>query len=226
MTAASALAVVGGRRAVLDALWRAGRPVSAAELACDVDLHPNTVRGHLELLTALGYATRVAEERTTRGRPRVLYCAVRQSQAGAEDICRLATVLAIETVRLGAADQASAPGAGRQWAASLARQGRIQPCEDADDALEQAAELYAELGFGVATEPLGDRLYLTRCPYADQIEDFPGICEVHCALLCGVFAETGEHATLAEMLVGVRPGLCVALLKRTSASPVPRRSDD
>jgi hypothetical protein len=120
----------------------------------------------------------------------------------------------------------SAERAGRHWASALAREGLIGTSADADGALEQAAELNAELGVDVATEPLGDRLYLTDCPHAKQVDSSPGICEVHWAPLRRVLAGTGEHAVVVEMLVGVRPGLCVALLRRNSASPFPRSSDD
>src|SRR5690606_19139097 len=56
-------------------LRRAGRPMAISEIADEVGLHPNTVRGHLALLVEHGYATGGREDRARPGRPRLLYTA-------------------------------------------------------------------------------------------------------------------------------------------------------
>ncbi|MBN9213665.1 MAG: transcriptional regulator [Microbacterium sp. SCN 70-200] len=48
---------------------------TVAELVDATDLHPNTVREHLQRLIDDGYVVSASEHRTTRGRPRVLYSA-------------------------------------------------------------------------------------------------------------------------------------------------------
>lgn len=48
---------------------------TVSELVSATDLHPNTVREHLQRLIDDGYVVSETEHRTTRGRPRVLYSA-------------------------------------------------------------------------------------------------------------------------------------------------------
>jgi len=61
------------RRALLAVLQRSGRPLDAGEAALAVGLHRNTARVHLDVLCAVGLLRRRVEDRSARGRPRVLY---------------------------------------------------------------------------------------------------------------------------------------------------------
>jgi predicted ArsR family transcriptional regulator len=211
-----------GREAVLAALRATGGQVSAADLAGSLSLHPNTVRGHLELLVAAGYASRAPEHRDERGRPRILYRLAGDSPERCEGYRTLATVLAIELAGLAGADRQAADAAGRVWASWLSTTGRLSPAADADEALALVRSIFEGLGFEVATEPLGDRLYLARCPYTEQVDRFPGVCDLHLGLLRGAFHETGDHVRVTDVTVNARPGLCIAHLR---AGPGPTRPE-
>lgn len=58
---------------MLEILRAAQTPLPVTEVAARVGLHPNTVRWHLDQLTAAGRITRTPEARDHPGRPRLLY---------------------------------------------------------------------------------------------------------------------------------------------------------
>ena len=60
---------------LLDALRVAARPVSVAEAAALLGLHPSTARFHLGLLASAGLVDRQTEHLGTAGRPRIRYVA-------------------------------------------------------------------------------------------------------------------------------------------------------
>ena len=212
---------------VQEALRALDRPAAATEVAAALDLHPNTARGHLELLVHLGQATRAIEERDRRGRPRVLYAATAMTATAVEAFRTLATVLALELAAVAKGDPDGATTASREWADSLVKAGRLRPEGDREASVREVGSLFADLGFGVSTEPLGDRLYLRRCPFAAQIADLPAICELHHSLLSAAFAATGGHVEVPTLEVLPRPDLCVAALRDVSrpALPLPPQED-
>lgn len=214
-----------GRAAVLEALRASDLPQSASDLALRLGLHPNTVRGHLELLVHLGYVARETEQRSERGRPKILYRPVSVDVGVTEAYRGLATALAAELAVLGAADQDMADRAGAKWAGSLAHQGRLTAQPDATSAVEQVAGLFGDMGFEVATEPMGDRLYLQHCPYREIVEDFPSVCDLHLGLMRAAFAETGGHVEVERLDIDIRPGMCVAALRPADGPDRADRTD-
>lgn len=214
-----------GRTAVLEALRASDTAQSAADLALRLGLHPNTVRGHLELLVHLGYATRATEERSERGRPKILYQAVVADLGVTEAYRGLATALAAELAVLGANDQATADRAGEKWAGALAKEGRLSPQPDAASAVENVASLFSDLGFRVTTEPMGDRLYLEQCPYREIVGQYPSVCDLHLGLMRAAFAETGGEVEVDRLDIDIRPGLCVAALRPTPQTQHPEEKE-
>lgn len=208
-----------GRDSVLAALREAVEPQTVTQLAETVGLHPNTVRGHVELLVHLGLASRESEVRTRRGRPRILYSAASIEPVSTDAYRTLATVLATELSMIGPADQSTADQAGASWAQALVDEGRLGPAATREEALEVVAALFDELGFDTSTEPLGDRLYLQACPYTSIRAAFPGVCELHLGLLRGALAATESGIGVDHMEVEPRPGLCIAHLDRTPTPP-------
>jgi predicted ArsR family transcriptional regulator len=206
-----------GRQAVLHTIREASGPLSVAEVAEDVGLHVNTVRGHLELLVHLGVVTRETEHRGGRGRPRVLYALASDEPVHQDAYKTLATALANELSILGTPDQGSADEAGRLWAEALVGEGRLRPTASAEDAVEQVTRLFSEPGFDATTEPLGDRIYLRACPYAAIRDAFPGVCDIHLGLLRGSLLAVGSDLVVDRFDVDARPGLCVAHLNRVTA---------
>jgi len=63
-----------GRRAdIVQLLRQAGRPLSAAAIAAEIGVHPNTARFHLEALVEAGLAGRQCQASAKPGRRRILY---------------------------------------------------------------------------------------------------------------------------------------------------------
>ena len=86
------------RQALLAVLRRNKTPLDAAEAAEAVGLQRSTARVHLDVLISAGLVTRRLEQRTTPGRPRVLYEAgrlpasssdPRPADAGYQDLARV-----------------------------------------------------------------------------------------------------------------------------------------
>src|SRR5664279_996073 len=63
------------RSRLLTVLGRSVRPMGVRELAEAVDLHPNTVRQHLDQLVEAGLAVRDTAPSVGRGRPALRYAA-------------------------------------------------------------------------------------------------------------------------------------------------------
>ena len=106
----------GARRAaLLESLRAQDRPLSVAELAPLVGLHPNTVRAHLDVLVRTGEVSRRSDARNTPGRPRELYEATGVA-TGDRNYRLLAQVLAGRLAELTDDPAREAVTAGRHWA--------------------------------------------------------------------------------------------------------------
>jgi predicted ArsR family transcriptional regulator len=184
------------RYAIYLELARAPMPLATAQIAEHLDLHPNTVRPHLERMREVGLLEVVAEGRGAVGRPQHLYSLAPDAPAlGLEPPSF--PVLARMLLRLAASaglPAADAVEAGReQGAAAAARADRSLPCEDA-----LVAEL-ATLGFDPATvvDEDGVTIGFTHCPFEELARANP---ELVCSL----------HRGLVEGFVGARKGSVLA----------------
>src|SRR5690242_3133960 len=104
---------VPSRRRLLQVLRSAAVPVDAAALAAATDLHPNTVRFHLDVLIRTGFVRESSARQGRRGRPRTVY---EPTTAGVHDTgyALLATVLIDHLDSTDGGE--SARNAGRAWA--------------------------------------------------------------------------------------------------------------
>ncbi len=168
-----------------------------AELCEATGLHANTVREHLQRLIDGGYVVAEPEQRTTRGRPRVLY-----SAAGTQD--------------------ASSPVAQRK-VAEAARRGdvmrRVFGLEDESlpaDAVHQLDALVDDLSAG-GYEPVVDEraltIDLTPCEHAEaQASHRDVLCAVHLVLMQGVLTEAGGPLRIEGVMPTCDPTQCVIRL--------------
>lgn len=181
-------------------------PLSAHDLADRLDLHPNTVRLHLERLREAKLVDVEALHRGTVGRPQHRYFLA----AGAPGLgfdppahALLAGLLAALAEQVGAAGE-DASDTGYAWGLEAGRRTRTRSCLRA---LE--AEL-DKLGFEPAVEP-GDgtaegatRIEFLHCPFRELAEAYPElVCNLHRGLCEGVIDEVGggiveEFATLYD----------------------------
>lgn len=203
------------RRLVLAILREQRTSIDVAALSARTGLHPNTLRGHLQLLVDLGQVERSVEERDRPGRPRVLYRAT--PTEGTDDPYRqLAGELAAGIAHQ-QGDEGAAHAAGRHWGRRVRARALIAPDTkvDAQEAVALAADGLDALGFRTETEPLGDRLYITHCPFGMLARENRSVCRVHQDLLNGLFDELGGAVHCVELGDFVQDDLCVAFLQRT-----------
>jgi predicted ArsR family transcriptional regulator len=194
---------------VLALLQQADHPLDVLELSRRSGLHANTVRGHLQVLQDLGRVERQLENRKSPGRPRVLYQVAAQPPVNPYQ--QLAAELAAGIAQMDSTDAALA--AGRSWASRRkADRSSTEPIGPVE-AAGMAVEAMRELGFEAQGEPLGDRIYLTSCPFEDLARRQPSVCSVHEALLTGFFSELGSSAGMDRLDSFVRDSLCVAHLR-------------
>lgn len=194
------------RQLVRDAVAHASEPVTVEQVATTTGLHANTVRGHLDVLLATGEIAREAADSHGRGRPRWLY---RATGPAASPYQFLADALTVQLVRTH--DPLLADAAAERWAHALPD---LPVAATPDEAVDEATDALNRLGFAAERSALGDAISVTRCPYAELVEQSPVICDIHTALVVRLLDQTGQPVTVSSMEVWARPGMCVARLNR------------
>lgn len=179
------------RYAIYLEVARSPRPVSTAEIAETLGLHPNTVRPHLDRMREVGLLEVEVESRGQVGRPQHRYSLAPDAPSlGLEP-----PAFPLLARMLGAV--AAAAGAEPDDAAAVGReQGRVAAREHAD-APGAIAALCAELevlGFDPARGDDGDTTVIAfaHCPYRDLAETYPElVCHLHRGLVEGFVAALG-----------------------------------
>jgi predicted ArsR family transcriptional regulator len=206
-----------GRR-VLDLLTQRGRELTVAEITAGTGQHANTVRSHLALLVEMGRVEVVPENRTRPGRPKLLYRAS-QATEPADPYRALAAELAAA-----AGDTAHSPGEAAGHRLARAQRDKVAPDAEAiapEASIEMAVDGLEVLGFETTTDPLGDRLYLSACPFADLARRDHAICRLHHEMLHGFFDELDSGVTVRRLDIFIKDDLCVAHLNRPDLRPAP-----
>lgn len=206
---------------VLEVLRGEHTPLSVAEIAAQVDLHPNTIRLHLDQLVEAGLASRAQENRDRPGRPRWVYAAV--AAVPAKDIGpsstqpeieesrykMLAEVLVNHLEHAAPEPAAEATAAGRAWGRVLTRGTSVPPTMQ--QATTDLAELLDDLGFGPHTTGPGQTIELHRCPFRHLAEEHsPVVCGIHLGLMQGALAKRGAPMQASGLEPFVTPQLCLA----------------
>ncbi|MDM4718688.1 helix-turn-helix domain-containing protein [Micromonospora sp. WMMA1363] len=199
---------VPSRRHILDALRAGDGPLGVKELAAATELHPNTVRFHLDVLADAGLLTRERTAPDGRGRPQIRYRAV-TPPAPPTGYQFLSEVLAAQLDRGRAGDLAEQ--AGRSWLRSVGRPAPPPPGADTVEvATTRAIAVFSELGF----QPSRDAgvINLSACPFQDVARRHPDVvCGMHRGLLREVVETVTPHIA-TDLVPFARPGVCVARL--------------
>ena len=205
------------RARLLTVLDRAARPMGVRELAEAVDLHPNTVRQHLDQLVEAGLAVRDAAPPIGRGRPPLRYAA--EPGSDEQDLAAyraLAGALAEQLARWpDGVDVALA--AGERWGRALAHEA-TDPAP-ATNAIGRLVELLDEAGFAPQA-PVADGapIRLRHCPFGTLARDNGEVvCGVHLGLMRGVLRELDAPFDALRLEPFVRPSLCLAHLGARSS---------
>jgi predicted ArsR family transcriptional regulator len=215
----SAKQSLGRRNDVLRVLKAAHSPMSIATIADTLNVHPNTVRFHLDTLVSTGRVEHVAPDRKGPGRPAQMFRATqRMDPGGPRHYQLLAEILATDLAGDRDAD-ARALAAGRAWSLQLkppppTTVGKL----DAEESIEHLVGLLDELGFD--PQRRGDaRVELRHCPFLELAESQNAVvCPIHLGLMRGAL-ETWEAPVAVDRLDAfVEPDLCLVQLTRQPAA--------
>ncbi len=183
------------RYAIYLELARSARPLATADISESLDLHPNTVRPHLERMREAGLLDVEVGGRGDVGRPQHRYSiAANAPSLGFEPPTM--PVLARMVLSMAARLQASADDAeavGRTEGAS-----RAKPYAQAPSTLEALVSDLDRLGFDpIVTDAENDPdaavVAFSHCPFAELAETHPElVCGLHRGLVAGFVAEMGD----------------------------------
>lgn len=185
------------RYAIYLELARSPRPLATADIATVLDLHPNTVRPHLERMRDVGLLAVQSESRGGVGRPQHLYSLAPEAPSLGLEPASF-PVLARMLLRLAAATGADAADAldvgrdqGRVDGTAHAHRGCLtavvaqldamgfDPALTIDDARSDEASAMVNVAFA-------------HCPFRDLAEQRPDLlCSLHRGLIEGVVDATG-----------------------------------
>lgn len=190
-------------------LQAAPEGLGVTELARGSDLHPNTVRAHLDTLTGSGLVSGEVIRGGGRGRPSIRY---RATERPDEDRYRLLSSILATALTDGERDGPSpaAETAGRHWGRRLTAAPRSDtPTVQQPSAPEAVTELFDQLGFAPTLED--HQVVLHECPYRELAQRHPDvICGLHLGMLRGVLDGHGESGDDAWLDPFVTPTRCVA----------------
>lgn len=217
------------RYAIYLELARSARPLATADVAESLDLHPNTVRPHLERMRDVGLLVVDAEGRGGVGRPQHRYAVAPDAPSlGLEPPAMplMAAMLVGVAAAAGVAPDEAAAIGRRQGHAAAARLApevdAAGSAEDEDEDEDQGEGQVAatrcleallvdlqRLGFdpAAAADEVGTTVAFTHCPYADLAVAHPEIvCHLHRGMVEGfVEAAGGLEVSGFGTLVDRRP---------------------
>lgn len=210
------------RYAIYLELARSARPLATADVAESLDLHPNTVRPHLERMRDVGLLVVETEGRGGVGRPQHRYAVAPDAPSlGLEPPAMplMAAMLVGVAAAAGVApDEAAAIGRrqGEAAAARLAPEVDVAGSDEERGAGQVAARCLEallvdlqRLGFdpAAAADDEGTTVAFTHCPFADLAAAHPEIvCHLHRGMVEGfVEAAGGLEVSGFGTLVDRRP---------------------
>jgi predicted ArsR family transcriptional regulator len=210
---------LGRRQDVLRVLKAADSPMSIATIADVLDVHPNTVRFHLDTLLSTGRVEQVASDRKGPGRPALLFTATRRMDPGGPRHYRLLAEILASGLAGDRDAEARATAAGREWGRKLKPPPpSTTGLPDAEESIAHLVGLLDELGF--APERRGDdQIELRHCPFLELAESQRAVvCPTHMGLMRGAL-ETWQAPLTADRLDAfVEPDLCLVHLARRVAT--------
>ena len=184
------------RYAIYLELARSAVPLTTADVAESLDLHPNTVRPHLERMRDVGLLTVAAQSRGAVGRPQHRYSLAPDAPSlGLEPPAMplLAGMLAGVAAAAGAGAEEAAEVGRRQGAAAAATVDTSDDETPEERTVTCVAALLGELdrlGFdpAAASDEAGTTVAFGHCPFA-------ALAEVHTEIVCHL------HRGIVEGLV-------------------------
>lgn len=209
----------GRRELILQMLRSTNSPLSIASIAEQLQVHPNTVRFHLDVLIDAGRVERLLGDASGPGRPPVLYRASRSmNRNGPSNYRLLAGILTAHLAASSTDPTDEAIELGRAWGPSLLDTSQQHGAQTRARALTRLVGLLGELGF--QPEPLQDpratQVRIRHCPFLDLVDDHADvICPLHLGLMQGAMTAMKTSITVDKLEPFVEPDLCVAHVAST-----------
>jgi predicted ArsR family transcriptional regulator len=176
------------RYAIYLELARSPLPLSTAEVADSLDLHPNTVRPHLERMREVGLLEVDADSQGTVGRPQHRWSLAPDAPSlGLEPsgLRLLAQLLAGVAAEAGIATE-TVVEVGRAQGRSA---GAARVAAGTQSCLEALVDELASLGFDPAVGDDGSvtTVAFAHCPFRELAESFPDlVCHLHRGIVEGI----------------------------------------
>lgn len=211
------------RARVLALLQDAGEPMTAAAAGARLGLHVNSARFHLDALTEDGLVLRRREERSTPGRPKLLYAAATAAPGVAHRSYRLlAEILTSFLADKLPNPAASAEEAGHAWGRYLSPAPEPFRRPHESEALDSLVNALDRMGFDshFVDEPGALRLEISHCPFLEVVEgNIPVVCSVHLGLIRGILEQINAPVSADTLEPLVEPSRCIARLTRGRGVP-------
>ena len=206
------------RRHLLRVIEDSADPCDVETLAAAVGLHPNTVRGHLEVLERANLVSRSSQQRNTPGRPRLLYTRADESSDTTPGGYRLlAEMLTTSLVNATENTAQVAIETGREWGRYLTE--RLTPGETVSfsSTVDRITQMLASFGFAPHPRAASDGktlIELSDCPFRDLARDHENVvCALHQGMLEGAAESLGGSAIVEGLEPFVAPSLCRTTLR-------------
>jgi predicted ArsR family transcriptional regulator len=184
------------RYAIYLELARSARPLATAEIAETLDLHPNTVRPHLERMREVGLLDVETDARGNVGRPQHRYSLAADAPTLGLEPATF-PVLSRMLVRLAATaglGTGEAVEAGREQGGLDALNAEVPAASNGRGCLHALVARLDALGFdpAVADDDGQATVAFTRCPFRELAERHPDVvCGLHRGLVEGFVDAVG-----------------------------------
>lgn len=212
------------RETVYNLLLSAEEPLSIAEISRRGELHPNTVRFHLSALTEAGRVHQMDSQLRTRGRPPLLFRAVRGMDPAGPRRYRVLAEILTAALQDTPDPTASAIRAGRAWGGQQIAPENPAATAEEDDPTWSLRQLMGDLGFApeLPAEQAGEltaEIHLRHCPFLELVEAADDIvCPLHLGLMQGALEAWKSPLTATGLQPFAEPDRCVAHLSSAAAS--------
>ncbi len=208
---------MGRRKLVADLVAGSDSPVTIAEIADRLGVHPNTVRFHLDALVARGQVERVLGETTGRGRPPQRFTTRQGMDPDGPRSYRLLAEIGLSTMAADPDPGAKAVATGRAWGGFLVKRPPPAAATTGEEAVGRLVDLLADLGFAPEPQSSGHQIGLRNCPFLELVDSHAEIiCPLHLGVMQGAMAALDTDATVERLEPFAEAGLCLAYLNDAS----------
>lgn len=214
--------VTGRRSLILTMLRESESPLGVADIAERLDIHPNTVRFHLDALAETGQIERVHAAPAGPGRPPLVFRARPGMDLGGPRNYRLLAEILADNLAAEPEPVTRATEAGRAWGGLLIDRPAPPVPLTQVQAIHRLIRLLDDLGFAPEQRSAGDRrqIGLRHCPFLELVEtQAKVICPLHLGLMQGAMKALGADVTVDRLDPFAEPNLCLAHLTTAGGTP-------